>query len=131
MYFKASWKKPHPEAAVVVAEAEFVDQAAGELVGLAADEVLPEVLEVAVITIVAAVEDGTERRGMERRIVEIAKAGKGLVVLADVPVHARVPLPGVVCDLPLDGVVRVGLSAIDVGQPLKALFPWASGRFMG
>ena len=89
-----------PEEAPVITKAELIDQLGIEEVGFAVHEVLAQV-EVAgameaVADVVAAIDDGPERRSKAKLLVCIAEARVHLVCLADVPVNTLIPLEGVI-----------------------------------
>src|ERR1039458_9956500 len=97
------------EIAPVVTEAELVHKSGPEYMGFAEHSVLGEkvILKRAVPT---AVKNRTERRGSVTLLMVIAVTEIYLVLLADVPVHSLVPLPGIV-------MRRNILHQVVVGQP--------------
>src|SRR6185437_4147398 len=103
------------EMAVVVAEPELVNQAVRKIVRFAQDKVIAKVLDVAIASVAASIKDGAQRRRIKRSLIEIAEASKCLIFLADDPIQTRVPLKGIIRDLPLKGVVVEELPIAGVG----------------
>ena len=84
--------------------------------GFGEGEVLSEIDHVAVVLEGAAVEHVAQGWRTVLRLVGVGEAREGLILLADVVVHARVPLEGVVADVAVHDVVVVGATAVGVGR---------------
>ena len=97
----------------VVTEAELIGQRRGEDVSLAEHEVLRED-EVALAAVATAIQDRTKRKSVQNDVVQVAVARIGLVLGADIPVHALVPLNGVVGLGDVLHQVAVGFAAVGV-----------------